>query len=218
MALYYRDTSGNTKGQVIDVAIYEAVFAMLESTFTAYDLLDIVRKRTGSLLPGIAPSNIYRTKDGKWLVIAANTDNTFCRLAQSMGNLGLTNDPRFASHGARWENVKALDSLISEWAAQLTSRDAIRRLSEDGVPVGQVYSIADIVEDPHYSAREMFITVADEQLGELRMPGIVPKLSETPGRVGWAGPRLGEHNNEVYGNLLSLTNAELVRLKKHEVI
>ncbi len=218
MALYYRDALGHGTGQVVDVAIYEAVFALLESSVPEYDRLGIVRGRTGSLLPGIAPSNIYQTGDHKWLVIAANTDNTFHRLAQAMDKPELSSDARFHSHAARWEHVEELDDIISGWVAESTSEKALRLLNSAGVPAGQIYTIADIVEDPHYAAREMIIPVEDHELGGIKMPGIVPKLSETPGRVGWAGPGLGEHNKEVYEGLLNLDASEMTRLKKLGVI
>jgi crotonobetainyl-CoA:carnitine CoA-transferase CaiB-like acyl-CoA transferase len=217
MALYHRIAHGRT-GQVVDVAIYEAVFAMMESMLTEYDKIGYIRQRTGSTLPGIAPSNIYRTKDGKCIVIAANADNVFLRLAAIMGRSGLATDPRFRTHDARGTNMDILDNLISEWTIQFDSTELVENLNLAGVPAGLILSAAEIAKDPHYSARKMIISMVDKCLGDIKVPGIVPKLSQTPSAIRWSGPELGEHNEDVYKNLLGLSASDIGRLKDARVI
>lgn len=217
VALYHRDARGG-RGQCVDVAIYEAVFAMMESCLTEYAKLGVVRERTGTILPGVAPSNIYQTADGKWAVIAANAENVFRRLVSVIGVPDLANDERFRTHEARGENMEALDDLIGEWARQCPMAELIHRLDEAGVPAGPIYSAADVAQDPHYGAREMILTRQDPDLGEIQIPGIVPKLSQTPGEVEWTGPALGQHNREVFVDLLGLSDEELERLQAAQVI
>jgi succinyl-CoA--D-citramalate CoA-transferase len=217
MALYHRDVNGG-QGQVVDMALYEGVFALLEGALTEYDRTGYQRARTGTMMPGFAPSNLYPCQGGQWLVIAANTDGLFRRLCTLMKREELITDPRFATQAARGQNREVIDAIVSVWSAEHALPDLLAQLEAATIPVGPVYSIADIVKDPHYHARDMLLTLHDRILGEVRMPGIVPKLSETPGEVRSTGPALGEHNAEVYGTLLGLSAEALADLTSRGVI
>lgn len=217
MALYHRDVNGG-QGQVVDTALYEAVFALLEGTLTEYDQTGFVRARTGTLLPGFAPSNLYPCSGGQWIVIAANTDGLFRRLCTLMEREELVRDPRFAAQVVRGQNRVAIDESITAWTADQDLATLLSRLEAATIPAGPVYSIADIVEDPHFQSRDMFLTLHDRLLGAIRMPGIVPKLSETPGEARSTGPGLGEHNQEVYGRVLGLSVREIAALATRGVI
>jgi crotonobetainyl-CoA:carnitine CoA-transferase CaiB-like acyl-CoA transferase len=217
MALYNRTVRGG-EGQVVDVAIYEAVFAMMESMLTEYEKIGYIRQPTGCVLPGIAPSNIYPAKDGRSILIAANSDNVFRRLAGIMNMPELAMDPRFSTHETRGNNMEVLDKIISDWTIQFDSTELIEKLNSPGVPAGAIYSIAEIATDEHYWARQMIVSLVDKYLGEIKMPGLIPKLSQTPGAIRWTGPELGEHNEEVYGSLLGLSGSEIRRLRQAGVI
>jgi formyl-CoA transferase len=217
IALQERHSSG--KGQVVDTALYEAVFAVMESLIPDYLLAGYIRERMGNILPGIAPSNIYFTKDKTYIVIGANADGVFKRLCEAMNRPELAEDPRFATHEQRGKHMKELDDLIEEWTKSLTAKEALEILEEKGVPSGLIYSVKDIIEDPHYKAREMIISVEHPQLGEFPMPGIVPKLSRTPGRVKHPGAEtMGKDNEEVYGKLLGFTRERLKQLEENQII
>jgi crotonobetainyl-CoA:carnitine CoA-transferase CaiB-like acyl-CoA transferase len=195
-ALRERDRSG--LGQEVDVALYEAVFALMESTLADHEIAGFTRTRTGSTLPGIAPSNAYPTADGKDLIIAANADTLFRRLASVMGMPWLADDPRFADHQSRGAHMAELDSVVSEWTSKLPVADLEARLDEAGVPRGRVFDAADMLADDQYAARSMVVRVPVDGLQqELPMPGIVPRMSRTPGTVRHPGPRLGEHTDAV---------------------
>ncbi len=218
MALYHRDIQNGGSGQVVDIGIYEAVFKMMETMVPDYKYLDRVRERTGSVLPGVAPSNIYPTQDKKYVVIAANADSVFSRLAECMGRPELAKDPDFATHQARGAHMEDLDKIISKWTPEWDSKQLIELLSKAGVPAGPICSAADIIEDPHYWAREMLLSFADPKLGEMIIPGIVPKLSETPGGVSWLGPDLGEHNQEIYQDLVGFGDEHQRSLKAEDIL
>lgn len=217
VALHERERSG--EGQVVDTALYEAVFAVMESIVPDYLLAGYVRERMGNTLPGVAPSNIYKTKDGTYVVIGANADNVFRRLCEAMGREELSRDPRFSTHHARGDNMEELDRLIEEWTMTMTADECLAILEEKGVPAGKIYSAKEIVEDPHYLAREMIVRVMHPVLGEFPMPGIVPKLSRTPGRIREPGAEvMGKHNEEVYGKLLGYGPDVLAQLKQENII
>ncbi|MGP4079277.1 CaiB/BaiF CoA transferase family protein [Pseudalkalibacillus sp. R45] len=217
VALHEREQSG--KGQVVDTALYESVFSVMESLIPDYLLAGYVRERMGNILPGVAPSNIYFTKDETYIVIGANADGVFRRLCEAMDQPELADDERFATHHARGRNMKELDLLIEEWTKSLPAREALIKLEEKGVPSGMIYTAKEIVEDPHYQEREMILKVDHPELGEFPMPGIVPKLSRTPGKVNHPGPeKLGKHNEEIYSNLLGFTNTELKGLRSTNII
>ncbi len=217
MAVYNRDVNGGS-GQFIDVALYEAVFALMESSLPEYDKLGMVRERTGSFLPKVAPSNIYETKDGSYIVIGANNDNIFSRFVKVMGHPELADDPRYSKHSARGERQAELDEMINGWTKEYDIKELNKMMDDAGVPAGPIYSIADIVEDQHYLARNMILKIQDQVWGEIKHPGIVPVMSDTPGGVDWAGPRLGQHNEEVYSSVLGFSATEIEDLKKRGVI
>jgi len=218
-ALYWRDAAGGGKGQVVDVSLMESSFALLESTVPEYDRLGIVRGPGGTSLTGVAPSNIFKSRDDKWMVIAANADNVFGRLCEAMGQPELAADERFATHLARGENQVELERIVADWAKQHDAADIDRILNEAGVICGPIYTIADIFEDPQFQARDMLLEHVDPEFGRYIGPGIVPKLSETPGAVRWSAPwEHGSHNSEVYGGLLGLSTDEIETLRAEGVI
>ncbi|PLT34461.1 CaiB/BaiF CoA-transferase family protein [Bacillus sp. V5-8f] len=217
VALHEREKSGI--GQVVDTALYESVFSVMESLVPDYLLAGYIRERMGNILPGVAPSNIYYTNDGIYIVIGANADGVFRRLCEAMEQPELADDPRFATHHARAANMKMLDAMIEEWTKTLPAKQALERLEEKGVPSGLIYSAKDIVEDPHYKEREMIISVEHPELGEFPMPGVVPKLSRTPGKVKHVGPeKMGKHNDEIYKQLLGFDDQKMHNLKENNVI
>ena len=218
-ALYKRDALGLGRGQVVDVSLVESCFALLESTVPEYDRLGVVRGPGGTGLKGVAPSNIFKSRDGRWMVIAANADGVFGRLCEAMGQPELASDPRFATHLARGENQEAIEAIVREWSAQRDVAEIDRVLNEAGVICGPIYTIADIFEDEHFWAREMLITHVDTGFGEYVGPGIVPKFSETPGAVRWSATwEEGSHNQEVYGGLLGLRDDEIEQLEAKGVV
>jgi crotonobetainyl-CoA:carnitine CoA-transferase CaiB-like acyl-CoA transferase len=188
------------RGQVVDVALTESVFSLLESILPEYGYDGRVRERTGNILNGAAPSNTYPTQDGRWLAVGANGDAIFRRLCQAMGQPEMGADPRFGSNQGRREHVQELDQAIGAWIGQRSLDEAMQVLTEYGVPAGPVYSIADIAKDAQYQARDMLLQVADERVGSILMPGVVPRLSQTPGSVRWAGPELGADTDAVLGS------------------
>lgn len=210
MALHARTTTG--RGQVVDSAIYEAVLAVMESLVTEYDKTGYVRERTGAILPNIAPSNVYPTRDGAFVLIAANMDSVFRRLAAAMGQPALAEDPEYATHTARGRNQAVLDRMISAWTEGLDREALGAVLDQHGVPRGDIYRAPEMLEDIHFKARDAIIRVMHPRLGELRMQNVAPRLSDTPGQVTSPGPELGQHNAEVFRGLLGLDDAELAGL------
>jgi len=217
-ALYRRTITGD--GQVVDAALTESCLAIQESTIPDYDVGGVVRGPSGTRLEGIAPSNIYRTADGSWVVIAANQDTVFRRLCTAMGRAELATDDRFANHVARGRSQDELDKIIGDWASQRQPGDIISTLSEAGVISGPINTVAEVVEDPQLRARGMIADHWDERVERnVKGPGVVPVLSETPGTIRNAGPaRPGQHNDHVYIGLLGKTAAELDALRAEEVI
>ena len=218
-ALYKRDALGLGRGQVVDVSLLESCFALLESMVPEYDRLGIVREPQGTNLKGIAPSNIFRSKDGKWIVIAANADKVFGRLCEAMGMPELATDERFATHIPRGEHQDEIEGMIRDWAAERDASEIDRVLNEAGVICGPIYTIADIFEDEQFRARDMLLKHEDPEFGEYLGPGIIPKFSETPGEVRWSGTwEEGSHNREVYGGLLGLPDEEIDALRAEGVL
>ena len=217
-ALYRRDVGGHDRGQVVDVSLLESCFAVLESTVPEYDRFGIVRGPGGTRLPGNAPSNIYKSRDGRWLVIAANTDRLFARLCDAMGSRELASDGRFATHEARGENQDRLDALIGGWAARRDAHEIETTLNAAGVICGPIYSVADMFADEHFWARGMFVRHDDPELGTFVGPGVTPSFSATPGAVRWTGGEPSSHNEAVFGELLGLSEAERRRLAEEGVI
>jgi formyl-CoA transferase len=202
MALHHRERTG--EGQIVDSAIYEAVLAMMESMVTEYQVAGYIRERTGPILPNVSPSNVFDTKDGKLLLVAANQDTVFRRLAQAMGQPGLATDPRYATHAARGDHQPELDALINDWTRTVDLEPLQALLEEHGVPCGLIYTAPDMLKDPHFKAREAIVDVAHPVFGSLKMQNVAPRLSATPGAVRHAGPDLGEHNADVLGGLLGI--------------
>ena len=211
-ALYRRTVTG--EGQVVDAALTEACLAVQESTIPDYDIGGVVRGPSGTRLEGIAPSNIYRSADGSWVVIAANQDTVFRRLCEAMGTPELASDPRFVDHKARGRNQDEIDAIIGEWAAARQPADIIETLSAAGVIAGPINTVAEVVRDPQFLARGMLVEHFDERIGRTVLgPGVVPVLSESPGGVRFAGSaRPGQHNAEVYGELLGLGPEDMATL------
>lgn len=215
MALEHRRRTG--KGQVVDSAIYEAVLAMMESTIPEYTEAGFIRERTGSILPKVAPSNVYPTTDGE-ILIGANQDSVWKRMAEAMGRPELGDDPRYNSHHARGENQAELDELINAWTRQFSSADLLALMEKHGVPAGKIFKAPDMLADPHYQAREAVIKVAHPDFPNMQMQNVFPKLSATPGKVEWAGPKVGQHNADVYGGILGLSASEIADLSANGVI
>jgi crotonobetainyl-CoA:carnitine CoA-transferase CaiB-like acyl-CoA transferase len=218
LALRARERDG--RGQVVDVAITEAVFAMTESMLTEYAHAGIVRERMGNTMARAAPSNVYQTEDGRWLALSANGENVFRRLCQALGQPELADDPRFQNNQARIAHQAALDELLGAWLAARPLAEAQALLDAAGVPAGPVMSVSDIAADPQYQARGMIARVPDERMpeGALTMPGVVPRLAATPGALRHGGGELGADNHAVYSELLGLSAAEIERLAAAGVI
>ncbi|MBB4930449.1 formyl-CoA transferase [Lipingzhangella halophila] len=215
-ALHGRERTG--RGQVVDSAIYEAVLAMMESLLPEWEIGGYQRERTGAVLPNIAPSNVYPARGDELVLIAANQNSVFTRLAELMGRPELAEDPRYATHSARGANMTELDTLIGEWTARFGADELLERLHEGGVPAGRIYTASDMFADPHFTARDAIIRLAHPELGEVPMQNVVPKLSRTPGTVRSTGPELGEHNNEIYRSVLGLAEYEVTGLAERGVI
>ncbi|WP_280180969.1 CaiB/BaiF CoA transferase family protein [Nocardia farcinica] len=217
-ALYRRTVTG--EGQVVDAALTESCLAIQESTIPDYDVGGVVRGPSGTRLEGIAPSNIYRSADGSWVVIAANQDTVFRRLCAAMGQPELADDPRFADHVARGRNQDELDRIIGDWAAQRQPDDIIATLNAAGVISGPINTVAEVVRDPQLRSRGMIAEHYDERIGRAVLgPGIVPVLSQTPGRIRNAGSaHPGQHNEEIYRGLLGKSAEELAELRAAGVV
>jgi formyl-CoA transferase len=216
VALHQRDRTG--RGQIVDSAIYEAVLAMMESLLPEWQVAGYQRERTGTTLPNVSPSNVYPTADGEMVLIAANQDTVFRRLADAMGRPELATDERFATHSARGQWMEQLDGLIAEWSSTLKADDLLWLLHSKGVPAGRIYRAQDMFADPHFAAREAIVKLVHPDLGEFAMHNVAPKLSDTPGRVRHVGPELGQHNEEIYHGLLGLDDDAMLSLRSAGVI
>ena len=218
IALHNRTANGGT-GQVIDASIAESCFALLESMVPEYGLVGSVRGPSGTALDHVAPSNLYESKDGKWVIIAANTGPMWRRLCETIDRRDLLEDPRFATHFDRGKNREALDDVVARWVSERTAEEIDQIMAEAGIACGPVNTIADIFDDRHFQERDMIIAMDDPEIGTMPAPGIVPKLSTTPGRAietgAWA---LGAHNEEVFGELLGLNTEDLARLTEAGIV
>jgi crotonobetainyl-CoA:carnitine CoA-transferase CaiB-like acyl-CoA transferase len=215
-AIEHRDATG--EGQVIDVALYEALLRIMDSLAVTFSANGTVRERMGTATALAAPHNHYRTLDGRWVAIACTNDRIFERLAALMGRPALTRDPRFCSERQRVANRDAIDALVCEWTASLPADDLVERMQRSEVPCSPIYSIADIFRDPHYRARQTLVGVEHPVAGRLAMPAVVPRLSRTPGEVRWPGRELGEDTDAILGGELGLDGAELADLRRGGVI
>lgn len=215
-ALQQRERSG--VGQVVDSAIYESVLAVMESTVPEFTVGGVIRERTGSVLPGIAPSNVYPTADGQMIVMGANQDSVFRRLCAAMGREELADDPRYCNHGARASHQQELDDLIAAWTRQQGAEPLLAKLEEGGVPAGKMFRAPDMLTDPQYQARQSIVAVAHEKFQNLMMQNVFPKFSATPGEVRWPGAAMGAHNQEIFGDLLGLDAGAMESLRAEGVI
>ena len=215
-ALHHRERTG--EGQVIDASIFESVLNVMEATIPEYTVSNYIRERSGATLPGVAPSNIYDCSDGIFL-IAANQDTVFRRLCKVMGQPELADDERFSTHTARGDNMQVLDDLITQWTKTKTVREVDELMQEAGVPAGGIYRAPEMLEDPHFQARDAIVDTPTEDWPNLKMQNVFPKMSRTQGEVRWTGPtELGMHNKDVYGGLLGLSDEELAALKEKSII
>ena len=209
-ALHHRERTG--EGQVVDSAIYEAVLNMMESLITEYDQAEYIRERQGSILPNVAPSNVYPTKDDNMLLIAANQDTVFKRLTEAMDRPDLAEDEKYMTHSARGANQVELDDIISRWTQTIDAAELEDMMSECGIPSGKIYRAPEMLEDAHFKAREAIIKTQHPKFGELMMQNVAPKLSATPGSVRRPGPELGQHNEEIYRNVLNYDDDRIAAL------
>ncbi len=218
-ACWQRDRAGgDRRGRSLDVALTDSILSMMEGMLPEYSVLGKVRQPTGSRIPTAAPSNAFPTSDGGWILVAANSDPLFARLAKLIGKPELTDDPRFRGNQARVSNVEALDVEIAAWTRRHTAAEADRILSEADIPCTQVYTAAEIAADPQFRERGMVREVDDPLFGRVLHTGVVPYLSQTGGAIRWAGPRIGQHTDEVLGELLGLSSAEISALRTEGVV
>ncbi|MGD8680407.1 MAG: CaiB/BaiF CoA-transferase family protein [Lysobacterales bacterium] len=217
MACLYQARHPGSRGQVIDTALYESVFNLLEGVVPEYDGGGVVREPSGSTITGIVPTNTYRCADGKFIIIGANGDSIFRRLCETMGRHDLATDARIADNAGRVEHEPEIDAAIAAWTGSMDSETALELLDEARVPSGPIYSVADMMVNEHFIARGLFEEV-DVHGHALKIPAMIPKLSDTPGRTEWAGPEVGSYNEAVYGELLGLAEADLDRLRRRGVI
>jgi len=215
LALHHLKNGG--QGQVIDVALYESVFNVMESLLPEYDAQGVVRERSGSALPGIAPSNLYPCRDGSYVLIAGNADSLYQRLMTTIGREDLRDDPELARNDGRAARMAEIDEAIAAWTAERTQDAVLAAMQEAEVPAGRIYSAADIAADPHYAARGMIEQIVAGDGEPLKVPGIVPKLSSTPGAIRSAAPALGEHTDEVLRSV-GYSDAEITELRKSNIL
>ncbi len=217
LALYERDANGGD-GQMIDLALYEPPFRITSSLVAGWQKHGRNRERVGNRNPGFAPAGTFMTADGRYVQIAAGGDNVWRRFAELIGGDELVQDARYRRSRDRVEKADELEERVGEWVGARTFDEVEALLVAAGVPVGGIYRAQDIAQDPHYQARSSLIEVQDAEQGPVSMPGIVPKLSDTPGEVAWTGPKLGAHNEEIYRDLLGKSTEEMVALSERGVI
>ena len=221
MGLLARERGLTTRGETVDVALTEAVFSVMESTVPEFSAYGVVRERTGNLISGVAPSGTYPCRDGAWVVIGGNSDGIFKRFMMAIGRADLANDPRMRDNPGRAANALELNRAISDWTRAHSVDQVMEVMTAANVPAGPIYSVADLVKDPHFRAREMFIereVRVDGEPGPVTFPGVVPKLEQMPGAVRWMGPELGAHTREVLGGILGLSDSELAELEERRVV
>lgn len=218
-ALWQRDrVNGDRQGRTLDVALTETVLSIMEGMLPEYSVLGVIRQPTGSRIPTAAPSSAYPTSDGKWILIAANSEPLFARLTELMRQPGLARDPRFIGNPARVQNVEELDRLIGEWTIGMTADEADRRLTAADIPCTQIYTAAECAADPQFRERGMVREVEDPRFGTVLHAGIVPHVPQNPGVIRWPGPPIGAHNDEVMGGMLGLGRAEIEKLRQEGVL
>lgn len=216
MALHSRRATG--RGQVVDAAIYESVLAMMENMVTEYDITGYVRERSGSILPGIAPSNVYPTADDDMILIGGNGDNVFERLAKVMGKPELATDPRFDSHSSRGLNQSLLDEMVADWTRTQELAALLALLEANGIPCGRIYRPPEMLADPQFAARDSIVTTDHPVFGPVRMQNTFPRMSDTPGKVRWPGPPLGEHTEAVLKEWAGLSSEAVADLRSRGIV
>jgi formyl-CoA transferase len=217
MALYHRDVLKG-EAQEIDISLYESIFRMLEIPVADYHKNHLIRERVPGLSGTSSPGGTYETKDGKWAVLVCSTDRTWEYCAKAMGREDLLSEPLYATMRDRVTNNASLDVIVRDWVKSRDYPEVKEICDREGVPLSLIYSIEDIFNDPHYAARDNIVELPDPGLGSIKMPGIVPKFSKTPGAIKWTGPALGQHNGEVYKKLLGLGDADLAALEEEKII
>lgn len=216
-AIYYRDANEGS-GQMVDMSLYESVFRMMEFLVAEYDQLGKVRERAPGLAGHSSPAGTYRTKDDHWVVLVTSTDSIFERLAKAMNREDMLSDSKFYTNSKRLENNQETNQIVADWISSLGRDDLLKELDEYGVPVSPILNIQDIFEHPQYKARENLIEVKHPRLGQIKVPGIVPKFEKTPGSIRHIAPDLGEHNNEILMSMIGLTEEEIEELRKNNII
>lgn len=217
LCMFYRDARKGG-GQEVDVSLYEGLFRMLEGDISLYDETGQMRERAATIAGAASPSGTYQTRDGKWVVLVCSSDKTFEYFAKCIEREDLLNDPRFNANAARVRNSDEVDRIVTDWLIQLDWGDAKKKLDSFGVPASLVFTMEDIFKDEHYAARNNLVEVEHPDFGTLKMPGITPILSRTPGEVKWPGAPIGAYNEEVYCELLGLDDADIARLINEGVI
>jgi succinyl-CoA--D-citramalate CoA-transferase len=218
MAVYERDVAGSGRGQVIDVSLFESLFRLLDSQVVGYDQLGLVKSRMGNRMAEDSPRNAYRTSDGEYVAISAGSQRTYSRLAEAIGDPAMSNDPRFATNEARCDNADVLDDIVARWFAGLTLDEAMERLEAADVVAGPVYDVARIFADPQYAARYAIVAVPDADLGQIRMQGVIPKFSRTPGEIRHTGGAKGEAGRAFFRDELGVDAAEWEALVAQRVV
>lgn len=217
-ALFYRETTQPDEGQEVEMGLYESIFRMMEYLVAEYDQNGKVRERSPGLTGHSSPAGTYETKDGKFVVLVCSTDSTFNRLAEAMDRTDMLSDSRYYTNAERLKNDREVQQIVASFIKKYTQKELQEKLDTFGVPVSPIYSIEDIFNDPQYQARENIVEVEHPRLGKIKVPGVVPKFSKTPGAIRHRAPELGEHNVEVLGEELGLSNKELASLKERGVI
>jgi len=215
-AIYHRDAKGG-EAQEVDASLFESMFRILEANVAAYDRLGIIKERAGNEFSNSAPVGTFQTSDGKWLALTTSTDRTFHRLAEVIGRPEMKTDPNYATNQARVARREEINAIVAKWFSEHTAKSIQHLCDENGVPVSQIYSMEDIFQDPQYAARDAIVEVDHPTIGKVKVPGVVPKFTKTPGSIHRAGPILGEHNHEVYLNL-GLTTEEIEQLEREGII
>lgn len=218
MALYHRDGKGTGEGQVVDVALYEAIFNLMESTLPEHATAGVIRERQGSTVSGIVPTNVYPCADGRYIIIGGNADSIFKRLMRAIARDDLADDPGLATNALRVPQASRIDEAIAGWTSQRPYDAALAVLDAADVPCGPINSVADQFHDPHFAARGLIDTATLPDGEQVALPAVAPQLSATPGGMAWPGPPLGAHNDDVYGGLLGIDAARLDDLRRRRVI
>ncbi|UOR10218.1 CaiB/BaiF CoA transferase family protein [Halobacillus amylolyticus] len=217
-ALYNRDVNEDGEGQIVEMGLYESIFRMLEFLVAEYDQNGKVRERSPGLSGHSSPAGTYATSDGKFVVLVTSTDSTFNRLAEAMERTDMLEDDRYYTNSERLKNDEQVQEIVSNWIRKYTQKELTEKLDSFGVPISPIYTIEDIFQDPHFKARENIVEVEHPRLGKVKVPGVVPKFSKTPGAIRHRAPDLGEHNDEIYSGSLGLSTEEVKQLKEKGII